>query len=193
MYKFKPLIWIDQTEQAVEGYKGLETAFLELERRNPASEDVEHSVAAFYTSFTEVENWHVYFTGSDPAEMIRVAVFNAVQSELMADLSSAEQHDEAIAIGEAMLETVTADYRREPSDAGYWRQYFQKMQMLGEAYAQAERFETACDYLRQAADSAALFDQEIGISESDRQHVLTSLMSQKAACEEGRTADILPD
>ncbi|WP_169711833.1 protein kinase domain-containing protein [Henriciella litoralis] len=263
MYKFKPLIWIDQTEQAVEGYKGLETAFLELERRNPGSEDVEHSVAAFYTSFTEVENWHVYFTGSDPADMIRVAdeavrrmdalsarypenlgyrrsralayyrkgmvysdleqldqaiadqrqalsisalmleqdeknagnreVFNAVQSELMADLSSAEQHDEAIAIGEAMLDTVTADYRREPSDAGYWRQYFQKMQMLGEAYAQAERFETACDYLRQAADSAALFDQEIGISESDRQHVLTSLMAQKTACEEGRTVDILAD
>ncbi|MGB3627527.1 MAG: protein kinase [Henriciella sp.] len=261
MYKFKPYIWIDRTERAVEGYAALEDAFLDLEQRHPESEEVEHSVAAFYTSFTEVQNWHVYFTESDPAEMVRVAgeavrrmdalsakhpqkpgyrrshalayyrkgmvhsdleqfeeaiadqrqalsisarlleqdpknagnqeVFNAVQSQLMADLSSAEQHEEAIGIGETMMEAVAREYQREPSDAGYWRAYYQKMQMVGEVYAYAERFETACDYLLQAADSALLYDQEIGVSESDRMHIVDALLTQKSACEDGRTADLI--
>ena len=263
MYEFKPYIWTDETARAVDGYANLEGEFLDFEASNPQSEEVEHSIASFYTSFTEVQNWHVYFTQSDPSEMIRVAteavrrmdalsdrhpenlgymrsqaiahyrkgmvhsdleqldqaiadqrqaltisaqmleadpknsgnqeVYMAVQSQLMSDLSADGQTKEAIEIGEDMIKTAITDHEREPSDPGYWRAYFQKLQMLGEAYAEAERFETACGYLVRAADSGLAYDEAIGISESDRQHVLEGLLLQKSACADGRYADILAE
>ncbi|MEQ9317002.1 MAG: protein kinase, partial [Henriciella sp.] len=263
MYKFKPYIWIDETQRAVDGYTELENDLLALEERYPESEEVEYSVATFYTSFTEVQNWHVYFTETDPADMIRVAaeavrrmdvlsrkhpdnqgyrrshalayyrkgmvhsdlgqfdqaiadqrralgiserlleedpknsgnqeVMNAIQSQLMADLSSDGQHDEAIAIAEEAVRPVIADHEREPTNPGFWRAYFHKMQMVGEVYAFAGRFEPACDYFRKALDSARLFDAEIGISESDRQHILERLLIQSTACDEGRLEDALLD
>lgn len=263
LYKFKPYIWIDETQRAVDGYTALEREFLELEARHPDSETVEHSVAAFYTSFTEVQNWHVYATQADPSEMIRVAgeavrrmhalsekrpddlayrrslalayyrkgmvhsdleqfdeaidsqrrahaisallleqdaknegnheVYNAVQSQLMADLSSAGQHEEAITLGEAMIRPVIEDHRRAPEDPGFWRTYFQKMQMVGEVYAYAGQFTTACAYFTKAADSGESFDAKIGVSEGDRQHVLAPLAHQKSACDDGRFDELTLD
>lgn len=263
MYKFKPYIWMEETQRAVDGYADLEREMLALEAAYPESEDVEHAVASFYTSFTEVQNWHVYFTESDPAEMIRVAgeavrrmdalsakhpddpgyrrsralayyrkgmvhsdleqfdqaisdqrralqisgrlleedpknegnqeVYVAVQSQLMADLSSAGHHEEAITIGEAMIDPIVADHVRAPSDPGFWRAYFHKLQMVGDVFAYAGRFEAACGYLEKAAASALAFDREIGISESDRDHIFNRLMLQKSACEDGRFEDITLD
>lgn len=263
MYKFKPYIWIDETQRAVDGYTELEKKMLALEARYPESEEVEYSVATFYTSFTEVLNWHVYFTETDPAEMIRVAaeavrrmdvlskthpdnqgyrrshalafyrkgmvhsdleqfdlaiadqrralgisqrlleedpknsgnqeVMNAVQSQLMADLSSAGHHEEAIRIAEDAIRPVIADHEREPTNPGFWRSYYHKMQMVGEVYAYAGRFEPACDYFRKGLTSAKAFDAEIGISESDRQHIMDNLTIQSTACEDGRFEDTLLD
>ena len=263
MYQYKPYIWIDETQRAVDGYAELEAEYLDLEAQYPDSEEVQHSIAAFYTSFTEVQNWHVYFLNTDPADMIRVAgeavrradalserhpddqgyrrshalayyrkgmvhsdleqfdlaiadqrralqiserlleedpknegnqeVFGAVQSQLMSDLSSAGQHAEAIALSQAMIEPIIEDHRRAPTDPGFWRSYFHKMQMVGEVYAYAGQFDTACEYFDAAAVSGLAFDASVGTSANDRQHVLDPLILQQSACADGRFEDLVSE
>ena len=126
----------------------------------------------------------------DPDSKSVELLFSAIDSQLMSDLASTERYAEAIEVGEGMLAQATRDYQSEPENPGYWRNYFLKNQMVGQTYHSAGDFVQACAKFIEAAEIGARFDDEIGISEADRQNAYDDLLVEAAACRDGTISEI---
>ena len=125
----------------------------------------------------------------DPDSKSIELLFSAIDSQLMSDLASTERYAEAIEVGEGMLAQAARNYQSEPENPGYWRTYFLKNQMVGETYLSAGDFVRACANFIEAAEVGARFDDEIGISEADRQNAYDDLLLEAAACRDGTISE----
>ena len=126
----------------------------------------------------------------DPNSKPAQTLFSMIDSQMMSDLASLGRHTEAITIGEGFLERVRRDYLAEPKTPGYWRDYFMKLQMVGEAYLSARQYTRACDYFLESNELAQSFDDEIGISDADRKNAYDSLLIEVAACRDGTINEV---
>lgn len=126
----------------------------------------------------------------DPENASSLSLLGAINSQLMIDLSSIGEFSEAEKIGKTLIERVRKQHIADPENPGYWRTYFQKLQMVGEVFFEAKEYKKACEYFLESAQSAKSFDQEIGMGETDRAHMYADLLKQDKACKEGRISQL---
>ena len=105
--------------------------------------------------------------------------------------SQNSDHGRAVELAKTVLSPAQTDYLGEPTNPGYWREYFIQLKNVGEVYIASNKLQQGCAYLLESESLAVQFDNEVGLSDTERAGTFEAIRQQASACRNGTIASLV--
>jgi serine/threonine-protein kinase len=119
----------------------------------------------------------------DPNDLSAARIVKVVEGEMAMILASLGRADEAIKLGEKALKEARKSLESDPDNAGYFRDYTNRLYTFADVMNTLGRKKDACRLQRQSMDNWNIIEERWGLSDLDKKNAIKDIKAGLAKCD----------